>query len=94
MVRKGDSIVFHCGASMDQSGSQDTGSLHSLLIDIRKFIGGPRNKLLSVNEQLEVDPGRFEAKLLQQTANLKEVEFTILSKNLELYHTCGYSMRI
>jgi len=74
-VRKGDSIVFKCGATL----SQDEAELHSLVVHIKKSFPGSQKWLLSVNEQVEILSQRYHGEIHRHD-QITEVVFTILSK--------------
>jgi len=78
-VRRGESIVLHCGATLD---ADDGGQLHSLVLHIRKWFQGSRQFLLAVNEDLEVmeNPLRYQAQF-HRIDDIQEVQFTIFGKN-------------
>ena len=90
MPRQGDTVVFHCGASLEETADDFT--LHTLLVHIKKWIGGSRKWLLTVNEQIEpiLLYDHYEARLLPMSEDLKEVEFKILRKSFIII-ACAFS---
>ena len=72
--------MFKCGGTLSTS---DDGEVHSLVLHIRKWFGGSRKWLLSVNEDIEVfeDFDRYDTEL-HQIDQVREVQLTIFSKNL------------
>ena len=72
-VRKGDSIVFKCGATLQD----DVG--HSLIIHIKKwFPGASEGWILTTNEHIEIASGRYETRLNDSVPPIIEVQFTIM----------------
>jgi len=75
--------VFKCGGTLTTS---EDGEVHSLVISMKKWFGGSRMWLLSVNEDIEVyeDADRYDAEL-HQIDQIREVQLTIFSKNFEFF---------
>ena len=80
-VRKNDTIVFKCGAALEQA--QD-GRPSTLVIQIRKWFPGSRQQwLLSSNEVVERTSLRYNATIKEIGQNqITEVQFIIKSTQL------------
>ena len=82
--------MFKCGGTLPSS---DDGEVHSLVIHIRKWFAGSRKWLLTVNEDIEVfeDIDRYDTEL-HQIDQVREVQLTIFSKNLNYIYSLQTNM--
>ena len=84
-VHKDDSVVFKCGTTLQTTSG---GEEHTLIVHIKKWFPGGQTKVLTTNEDIELDPpDRFDAHLHRnESSPVSEIEFDILSKNLQVSH--------
>lgn len=78
-VRKGESIVFKCGATLEQT---DGGVPHTLVVNIIKWFPGSMMKwTLTSNEEVDIGSRRYNARL-NRINEINEFELTIMNAML------------
>jgi len=85
LVNQGDTIELTCGATLEMA---EDGEFHSLVAHIRKHFTGSQEWLLSVNEDIEYTGHQRYRVEAHRSGELRQFDFTILSKNLKLIIFC------